>query len=149
MRMTLLHKQQDDEIKQEINEQEKNQRIICTVQRQQYQNFHELLDLTREEELERLSKLIIHHLPTDDTIARIMIEKLKLLITDTCVQDMDIDSSNQRASSSSSSTIFSHPYPPENRIGQVKDHDRPYADYGHLGLYRLFCFSKFIPFKKK
>jgi hypothetical protein len=29
----------------------------------------------------------------------------------------------------------SHPYPPINQTGQVAEHDRPYADYGHLSMY--------------
>lgn len=124
---------QRDEVKQE------NQRMIFNVEQQQ-QSFDKLLDHTRKEELKRLSQLIIHDLPTDDNIAQIIIEKLNFVMDITSVQDMDTDSSTQATSFASSSRVSIYSYPPINRTGQVNDHDRPFADYGHLGMYLMVFF---------
>lgn len=108
----------------------------------------------REKQLEHLTQTIRNNRPVDDEMADIIIKHLDDFLvtttladhfilstttaTDNKTNDNDDDSNldnqepNRVEVSSILSSIEKHPYPPVNQTGVVKDHDRPYVDYGHL-----------------
>ncbi|CAF3215785.1 unnamed protein product [Rotaria socialis] len=80
------------------------------------------------------STIKTRYLPKDDMTTQIIMKKLKRIIDNKNSQEitMNNDKETQTESLLSSSTISIHPYPPTNCVGQISDHDRPYAYYGHL-----------------
>ncbi|CAF1390193.1 unnamed protein product [Adineta steineri] len=84
----------------------------------------------REQEIQYLTQVIQANQPMNDDLVGIMMQE----INDTLEITIDDDNQTQSELQTSSSHIIStqHPYPPVNQTGLVKDHDRPYAEYGHL-----------------
>ena len=80
----------------------------------------------RDDELSRLAEYMVSEAPDYSLITDLILESLGLAVPDR--QDSPSSSTDQRAS-----IIVKHPYPPIYRRGVVLDHDRPYADFGHLG----------------
>jgi hypothetical protein len=73
--------------------------------------------------------------PLDDDFANLMVQQENDAFETTTnqVQSQPRASSlSSTASSSISNSTTQRPYPPVDQTGQVADHDRPYADYGHL-----------------
>ncbi|CAF1311227.1 unnamed protein product [Rotaria sordida] len=96
-----------------------------------------ILTQTRNHEIERLSQVIVESQPINDEIAATIIEQLDLVIDAAVPVDSIVLDSVERLSTQEevpliSSMIATHPYPPIYQEGIVSDHDRPYADYGHL-----------------
>lgn len=111
-----------------------------TISKEQIdQNLDEFLDQARTDELDRLSQLAKEHFPTNDIVAEIIMEQLDFAIDQTRLEETN-DIIIEEANSISSSTSSIHSYPPINQTGQINDHDRPYADYGHLGSIERFVF---------
>lgn len=129
------------------------EQILCSVYDQQKiytkeekdnsdnaQTFNDILNqTTTTNEIERLSQLIIRALPTShNEVAHILLDLLDLVnntpTTSTLinVNDMNIDQISSNLIMTSS-----HLYTPIHQTGVVLDHDRPFADYGHLGMYIL------------
>lgn len=94
------------------------------------------------------STIKTRYLPKDDMTTQIIMKKLKRIIDNKNGQEitMNNDKETQTESLLSSSTISIHPYPPTNCVGQISDHDRPYAYYGHLGMFFFYCFLVFFFF---
>lgn len=93
----------------------------------------------RDQEIEQLSQAIRADRPFDDDFANLIMEhENNPFETTTNDQNQNRVQSQSRvssASSSSSAIVNSKapcPYPPVNQTGRVADHDRPYAEYGHL-----------------
>ena len=85
-----------------------------------------------KQELQTLYRFVQNSQPTNDDITSVIIQQLNDVVdavTDHVNQD---EISREDPTTSSIQTITSLPYPPANQIGLVADHDRPYADYGHL-----------------
>jgi hypothetical protein len=80
----------------------------------------------REDELSRLSEYMVSEAPDYSLITDLILESLGLAVP-LLRQDSPSSSTDQRAS-----FTVKHPYPPIYRRGVVLDHDRPYADFGHL-----------------
>jgi hypothetical protein len=74
-------------------------------------NYHQC-----EQEIQQLTQLIRATQPTNDHMVNIIMQQLNDIIQ----------------TITTTTTPVQHPYPPINQIGPIKDHDRPYADYGHL-----------------
>ena len=72
----------------------------------------------RDDELNRLAVYMVGEAPDSSLIIDLILESLGLVVP-------------SRQDSPSSSTV-KHPYPPIYCRGVVMDHDRPYADFGHL-----------------
>jgi hypothetical protein len=53
------------------------------------------------------------------------------------VTNADVHETNEQPSLALT-IISTHSYPPTDQVGVVSDHDRPFAEYGHLGRY-LSC----------
>jgi hypothetical protein len=88
---------------------------------------------TTNKEIERLSQLIIRELPTShNEVAHILLNLLDLVNHTPIPTNMNTDQTS--SSSSNLMNISSHPYTPIQQAGVVLDHDRPFADYGHLGM---------------
>jgi hypothetical protein len=98
------------------------------------------LNNQREHEIQHLSQLIRANQPKDDYLANIIMQQLDDDDDDDILESTmnnDNDNNNQTQSRLQTSSIIvtttqHHPYPPVNQTGPVEDHDRPYADYGHL-----------------
>ena len=90
------------------------------------QDLHDLLDQARATELEYLSQLIDRDRPTSaNEIADILLELIGNVSKPTASTRVKTDEGSQ----TSFDTVS---YPPINQTGPIADHDRPYADYGHL-----------------
>ncbi|CAF1437120.1 unnamed protein product [Adineta steineri] len=100
---------------------------------------------TNANDIEHLTQLIIREKPKEhNEVADALMDLLQLvnspivtttassMMTDT--NDNNIDQTPEMIITSSSSD---HPYPPINQTGIVTEHDRPYADYGHLNIEAL------------
>src|SRR5690606_34162984 len=100
------------------------------------------LNNEREQELLYLTQVIgIHKQPVnvDDLVSILMDDFSDILDTSTVADGDNINNNqqvNQNETEVSSSSVIpistQNAYPPINQIGIVKDHDRPYASYGHL-----------------
>jgi hypothetical protein len=106
----------DDEDEQEEEEDNANGNRNHVIDEQVFNeksllNYHQY-----EQEIQQLSQLIRTTQPSNDHIANIIIQQLNDILQTT----------------TTTSTPVQHCYPPINQIGPIKDHDRPYADYGHL-----------------
>lgn len=114
------------------------------------------LHQAREEELIYLSQLLVSQQPKDDALADYVLSQSNLSkdhqrppsSSTSTLSRQDTSRSSQFITENymdrhanilslpivptpSTPTIY-HPYPPIDRIGIVSEHDRPYADYGHL-----------------
>lgn len=89
----------------------------------------------RENELSRLAEYMVSEAPDYSLITDLILESLGLAVP--LRQDSPSSSTDQRAS-----LIVKHPYPPIYRRGVVMDHDRPYADFGHLGSFLFHSLEK-------
>ena len=90
-------------------------------------NLVDILNEARSKEIERLSQSIMHDRPSNhtDEVADDLIQLL---------DDLSQHSISAMMESEDASTAMAtrRPYPPIHQTGVVDDHDRPYADYGHL-----------------
>jgi len=84
----------------------------------------------RAQEIQQLSQVIVDNQPMDDNIAKNIMQQLQDILDTT--KNMNDDNQVQSELQISSIISTEHPYPPINQTGIVDDHDRPYADYGHL-----------------
>ncbi|CAF1296120.1 unnamed protein product [Rotaria sordida] len=103
------------------------------------QDLNEILNKARDEEMQQLSQFITDQKPIDDEVAQVMISQLDLTLNQmkarTLINVNDNNKDQQQILTSPSIiTVITtqHSYPPMNQTGQIKDHDRPYAKYGHL-----------------
>ncbi|CAF4862134.1 unnamed protein product [Rotaria sp. Silwood1] len=93
---------------------------------------------TTTNEIERLTQLIIRERPADhNEVADTLLYMIGLVNNPTTTSSMidvdDMNTDNHQTTSSLSKVIIStQPYIPLNQTGIVAEHDRPYADYGHL-----------------
>jgi hypothetical protein len=101
-----------------------------TNEQQQQQRFNQKTSnlQRREQEIQQLTQLIRTTQPTNDNMANVIMQQLDDILQTIVLNDNQI----QQQLETSSSLPKNHPYPPINQIGPIKDHDRPYADYGHL-----------------
>lgn len=103
----------------------------------------------RAQEMQQLTQSIQHNQPKDDIIASIILQQLNDALqsktltdgTNVTVEESPISPSSPptattttitTAATPSAISSMSLPYPPTNQTGPIADHDRPYADYGHL-----------------
>ena len=84
-------------------------------------------------ELQRLSQEIQNEQPPNDPIANALMQLLSEIIE--VIEESVNDNDHNNESEMISITTGTHPYPPVNQHGLIADHDRPYADYGHLGIF--------------
>ena len=77
----------------------------------------------REQMITYLTQRIQITQPVNDVVAKLMMNEL-------------LNDNNENVSSLLSSSSVSV-YPPVNRHGPVADHDRPFLEYGHLGMHTL------------
>jgi Geminivirus Rep catalytic domain len=140
-KLNTVLKQQEEE--DDDDKEDEEDEIISDDE----QDINEILHNARDEEIRQLSQFIITEQPISDETAQFFIRQLDLAldktktITTTNMDVNDINNDQQiltsclSSSSSSSSiipTISKNLYPPINQTGRVEDHDRPYAEYGHL-----------------
>lgn len=85
----------------------------------------------REQEIQYLSQVIQASQPMDDDLVDIIMQGFNDTL-ETTINDNDSNQAQSELQTSSLIISTQHPYPPVNQTGTVKDHDRPYADYGHL-----------------
>lgn len=111
------------------------------------------LQQIRQEEIQQLSHTMIQDRPREDPMAELLLEEINSIFKDRISKpDSTTDDNNQQFPPSRPPTmtatatindddhqkkgspfiVTSSPYPPINRAGPVSDHDRPYAEYGHL-----------------
>ncbi len=103
------------------------------------QTLEDILYQAREEELERLSQYMNENQPTPaNEIIDILLELINTVPTTTTATTttttstiLDTSNTDEIAEATTINRHSSYP-PPINRTGRVTDHDRPYADYGHL-----------------
>ena len=87
----------------------------------------------QERELQQLYRFVQNSQLTNDDITSAIIQQLNDVVNATAVDHINQDEvSRESLTTSSIQTITSLPYPPVNQTGFIADHDRPYADYGHL-----------------
>jgi len=84
-----------------------------------------------------------------DIVSRTMIRRLDLVAQNGALDDSEnnrnvssvVDTALATTTTQTTITATSvsqqQPYLSVNRVGEVSDHDRPYAEFGHLGTYRL------------
>ena len=87
------------------------------------------LETEKEKEAQQFYKTILGTRPMNDTLADLLLEGLHLIkpqVTDNEKRRSHIEPHKP------STMISTHPYPPIYRMGLVSEHDRPYADYGHM-----------------
>ena len=116
-------------------------RAAAEIQEQCLFDEQDLVD-RRGVELEELPHIIRSSQPVDDEQAQVIMQHLdRALQTTAMAADDKEDSDNDNDQISVTSTMIStHPYPPITQQGLIADHDRPYADYGHLGRHiSLYC----------
>ena len=107
-----------------------------------------------QNELQCLSQTIMTERPSTSELADAVMQQLEdviALTTEDILVSTDDDDNHtdkqeheiraaalsQRStltSASSTMMVPTQPYPPLTQVGIVVDHDRPYADYGHLGM---------------
>ena len=95
---------------------------------------HMYINHQRSQELQHLSRVIHNEQPMDDDMADIVVQQLNEILDE--IEDMD-DDATENEQETSAMISNTHPYPPINQTGLVADHDRPHADYGHLGALEL------------
>lgn len=93
-------------------------------------------NLTNDNQSSSVSSIIHMEKPMNDPIADALVECLDQI--DEVHDGIDDNVTENESECDSIIITSSHPYPPINRTGQVADHDRPFADYGHLGRYTYF-----------
>ncbi|CAF1440991.1 unnamed protein product [Adineta steineri] len=106
------------------------------------ENNRDILNETNANDIEYLTQLIIREKPKEhNKVADALMDLLQLVnspIVTTTASSMMIDTNDSNIDQTSemiiSSTSSDHPYPPINQTGIVTEHDRPYADYGHLNI---------------
>ena len=103
-----------------------------------HQSNHEMFDrmITKnkfEFELQRLSQTIQNEQPMDDPMANALMQQLNEIIE--VIEESVDNNEHNNESEMSSITTGTYPYPLVNQYGLIADHDRPYADYGHLGMF--------------
>ncbi|CAF4079530.1 unnamed protein product [Adineta steineri] len=109
------------------------------------ENNEYILNETNANDIEHLTQLIIREKPKEhNEVADALMDLLQLVndpTTTTTASSMMIDTNDENIDQTSemiiSSTSSDHPYPPINQTGIVTEHDRPYADYGHLNIEAL------------
>ena len=104
-----------------------------------------------------MSQIIINEQLVGDEDVDFTLRQLNLLVivrrtTTTMMMNMGEDvrdndtndpDNNDEQATAISIAVSTHHFPPINQVGQVSDHDRPYAEYGHVGMlsfFLLFCF---------
>lgn len=97
------------------------------------ENLDAVLSQMREREIECLTQFIISRPPEHDEMVQVLLSQLNLPIHTSQQQEISVLSSSSVPPPPLTTTILSqNPYPPIHQTGLVRDHDRPYADYGHL-----------------
>ena len=97
----------------------------------------EMLNVARVEEMQELSQFLLVEQPINDETAQFIIQNLNLALdrTKAIAAPTTNTISVQQQQPSASAAILptqQRPYPPMHQAGLVEDHDRPYAEYGHL-----------------
>jgi hypothetical protein len=87
-------------------------------------DLHDVLYQAREAELDALAATTVSQRPSDDETTEFILRALGLRSEHRRVDDVE-----QHAPSS---MISGRSYPPAHQIGPIEDHDRPFAEYGHL-----------------
>ena len=90
---------------------------------QQDRTWNAILAEERQNEVLHLTQSVLSQHPKNDATAHFIMNQLNLLV------DREEETT---VLSSIATDATEHPYPPMNQTGTVADHDRPYADYGHL-----------------
>ena len=98
-----------------------------------------ILDKKRETELQELSQNTQRDKPHDDEIAQIIVDEIILGLENAAtttnraldmVDDHAADDDHEQEIISSMRSVRS--YPPVHQTGAIDNHDRPFAEYGHL-----------------
>ena len=99
------------------------------------------LQTERAQEIEHLTHVILCEQPPNDQLAHALMEQLNEIVE--AVHNMHDVSGAREFVLSSLDTQASYD-PSTNQTGIVADHDRPSADYGHLGRFDLKLSSEHI-----
>lgn len=90
------------------------------------QDINDILHQARTTEMEQLSQIIHRDRPTNiNEIVDILLQLIGNIPESTAVVSTD-----EPLKTTTADNVYV--YPPLNQTGTVADHDRPYADYGHL-----------------
>lgn len=87
-------------------------------------DLHEVLYRARETELNALATAAVSQRPADDETTEFILNELGLR--------SETRRAHETAQDTSVSLISGRSYPPVNQTGPVGDHDRPFAEFGHL-----------------
>ena len=105
----------DDDVKTDEGE---------TTSGDQQTDLHDVLYQAREAELNALAATTVAQRPSDDETTEFILNALGLRSEDRRADDAEQDAP--------SSNISGRSYPPAHQTGPIEDHDRPFAEYGHL-----------------
>jgi hypothetical protein len=120
----------EDEVEDEVDD-------VMTFDEQQ-QDLQEILCQAREDKMQALSQQAVTTKPVDDEFAELIINELDLRAASAnSIRNMDVDDDDDAAATDEpdpASPVISpqYSYPPVNQTGPILDHDRPFAEYGHL-----------------
>jgi hypothetical protein len=95
-----------------------------------------VLSQGREKEMEQLRQNTITGFFSDDNMGQSIFDELDLRAAAAgmdAIENRDVDEAADREREAMSPVISTqHSYPPINQSGQIRYHDRPFAEYGHL-----------------
>ena len=120
-----------------------------------------IIQQLRQEEIRQLSQTLIKEQPKNDPMAEVLLQEINSIMNNDTQSKVDFaindnkqpmvptpitaaaaiiptfddendDDDDDNQNEGSPFIIQSSSYPPINRTGRISDHDRPYAEYGHL-----------------
>lgn len=123
---------QENEARQQENKKEEESEVIDSQYLDQV-----LVDEALTEEMQYLSQIISVKKPVEENE---MVDMIIDLLNQTSHPRSTVIHVNNVSNTEQSpkTNISTHPYPPINQTGPIHDHDRPYAEYGHLGKHFSF-----------
>ena len=108
----------------------------CAVERtsREQPNLQDIFSRRREREIQELARNTITGRHSDDDMAQLIINELDLRAASIdAIENRDVNEAADHEQEATSPVISTqHSYPPINQTGQIRDHDRPFAKYGHL-----------------
>ncbi|CAF2794228.1 unnamed protein product [Rotaria sp. Silwood2] len=127
---TIITSDRFEEIVNEVYAEKSSHHPIDTDHKDE--NLDVVLSQMREREIECLTQFIISRPPEHDEMVQVLLSQLNLPIHTSQQQEISELSSSSAPPPLTTTILSQNPYPPIHQTGLVRDHDRPYADYGHL-----------------